>query len=159
MDRFPNGPGYPGFPGRPGVPGGRPGELVRPMFFDHHPPTWEAVLHTILPFVVLLAIVALVVWAVLRITGDRGGFAPRSAGWTGQPAWAAAGGPRGAFDPALEELRLRYARGEVDRDEFVRRSADLGAPPPPPYTTPSQPPVPADEPPPAAPEPPEAPPA
>ena len=30
-------------------------------------------------------------------------------------------------DPALEALRLRYARGEVDRDTFLAMCADLGA--------------------------------
>ena len=29
-------------------------------------------------------------------------------------------------DPALEVLRLRYARGEVDRDTFLAMCADLG---------------------------------
>lgn len=60
-------------------------------------------------FVLLLA--ALAVWAAtaFRVAGR------------GAPALAA--------DPALAELRLRYARGEVARDDFVRVSADLGAPP------------------------------
>ena len=42
------------------------------------------------------------------------------------PAAAAAAGP----DAAVESVRMRYARGEIDRDEFVRVSTDLGAPPP-----------------------------
>src|SRR5689334_11100198 len=29
-------------------------------------------------------------------------------------------------DPALAELRLRYARGEIDRDEYLQRATDLG---------------------------------
>ena len=29
-------------------------------------------------------------------------------------------------DGALEELRLRYARGELDRDDFAQRFRDLG---------------------------------
>lgn len=28
-------------------------------------------------------------------------------------------------DPALAELRLRYARGEVSREEFLQRKVDL----------------------------------
>jgi putative membrane protein len=39
-------------------------------------------------------------------------------------------------DPALAELRLRYARGEVDRDEYLRRAADLGDVPPAPQQPP-----------------------
>ena len=38
----------------------------------------------------------------------------------------AAGGPAG--DP-LGVLRMRYARGELGRDEYLQASADLGAPP------------------------------
>jgi uncharacterized membrane protein len=33
-------------------------------------------------------------------------------------------------DAAVEFVRMRYARGEIDRDEFVRISTDLGAPSP-----------------------------
>jgi uncharacterized membrane protein len=31
------------------------------------------------------------------------------------------------LDGALEEVRLRYARGEIGREEFLQRAADLGA--------------------------------
>lgn len=49
-------------------------------------------------------------------------------------------GRHGAVHPrALEELDLRYARGEIDRTEYLQRRADLlggtpppGGPPPPP---------------------------
>jgi uncharacterized membrane protein len=46
-------------------------------------------------------------------------------------------GPSGkvpATDAAVESVRLRYARGEIGRDEFVRVSSDLGVPPPAPAT-------------------------
>jgi uncharacterized membrane protein len=36
-------------------------------------------------------------------------------------------GGRARGDPALEALRVRYARGEVDRDTFLAMRADLGA--------------------------------
>ena len=43
-------------------------------------------------------------------------------------------GPRGAAPPgddgALSELRLRYARGEVSREEYLQAAADLGSPAP-----------------------------
>jgi putative membrane protein len=47
-------------------------------------------------------------------------------------------------DPAVHELRTRYARGEVDRDEYLRRMSDLGYPipdagSPPPPAVPSPP--------------------
>jgi len=42
------------------------------------------------------------------------------------PSLVAATGPAGSGgDPALAELRLRYARGDVSRDDYLQRSADL----------------------------------
>ncbi|WP_304455073.1 SHOCT domain-containing protein [Nocardiopsis sp. YSL2] len=35
------------------------------------------------------------------------------------------GAPGTDLDAAQEELRLRYARGEVDREEFLQRKIDL----------------------------------
>ena len=61
---------------------------------------------------ILLILGGLVVWSLLR-PGAR--HAPPAAG--GSPP-----------DPALEQARLRYARGEIDRDEFVRIARDLGSP-------------------------------
>jgi uncharacterized membrane protein len=39
---------------------------------------------------------------------------------------------RGGGDEALNEIRLRYARGEMTREEFLRVNKDLGGPEPPP---------------------------
>ena len=62
------------------------------------------------------ALVALAVALALRLV-DR------------LPTGGGSGGPeRPAFDPALNELRMRYARGEVSRDEYLRAASDLGAP-------------------------------
>jgi putative membrane protein len=30
------------------------------------------------------------------------------------------------YDPVFAELRMRYARGEIGRDEYLQRAADLG---------------------------------
>lgn len=66
--------------------------------------------------VLVAAVIALVVWTVVRLTGRQAAHAaPPPQGW-----------PRS--DAAVESLRVRYARGEVGRDDFVRMSADLGAP-------------------------------
>jgi putative membrane protein len=65
----------------------------------------------LVPFLLMLVLIAVAVWAVLRVTG-------RSS--------AAVGGPVARVDPALEEVRVRYARGEINREEFVQRSHDLG---------------------------------
>jgi putative membrane protein len=75
--------------------------------FDHG--GWP--LFGLVPFLLMLVLVAVAVWAVLRVTG-RGS--------------AAVAGPVARVDPALEEVRLRYARGEINREEFVQRSRDLG---------------------------------
>ena len=84
------------------------------VFFDHahdqqgHPVLW------LLLLVLFVALVALAIYTLMRLS--RGGT---------PPAMAVAGP-----DAAVESVRMRYARGEIDRDEFVRVSTDLGAPPP-----------------------------
>jgi uncharacterized membrane protein len=89
--------------------------------FDHGGfPFWE----WLLPLLLIALLVAVAVWAILRLAPARAAAVPP----------APARGP----DPALQELRLRYARGEVSPEDFARISADLGAPvlvaphPPPP---------------------------
>jgi putative membrane protein len=68
------------------------------------------------------ALIGVAVWAVLRFTSHRRAEALAA-------SMSTASGTR--YDGALEAVRLRYARGEIDRDEFVQRSRDLGASPPP----------------------------
>jgi uncharacterized membrane protein len=67
-----------------------------------------------LPFLLLLIVIGVGVWGLIRF-GSR---APASSG-----AAATSAGP---VDRALDEVRLRYARGEIERDEFVARTRDLG---------------------------------
>ena len=115
----------------------------------HH---WFGAGWPILGIAMFLILVGVAVWAVLRIT--RAEARPVLAG--GPPA------PRP--DGALDEVRLRYARGEMTRDEFVQRFADLGGPTPgaptPPATgaaqAPTIAPVSPDDPPPGGAEPPPA---
>ncbi len=57
----------------------------------------------------ILVLVAVVVWFA------RSGDLARWAGQRGAPT----------SDSALETLRHRYARGEIDAEEFERRKADL----------------------------------
>jgi putative membrane protein len=66
-----------------------------------------------LHLLLLLALIGAVVFVVMMLLRMRqpGVIAPPSA-------------PR--VDQALAELRLRYARGEIDRDDYLRRAVDLG---------------------------------
>lgn len=56
---------------------------------------------------IMLAVLLTAVWLIAR---------PRGIGT----------GSRTDRDPALDELRSRYARGEIDHDEFERRKGQLG---------------------------------
>jgi uncharacterized membrane protein len=48
-------------------------------------------------------------------------------------------GSSGSDDEAMETLRVRYARGEITREEFLQVSEDLGGPPLPPPAPPPPP--------------------
>jgi uncharacterized membrane protein len=72
---------------------------------------------TLLPFLFFLILIGVGIWAIVRFTSRV-------------PAPAGPALPTHA-DQALAEVRLRYARGEIDREEFVRRSHDLGGSVPP----------------------------
>jgi uncharacterized membrane protein len=70
-----------------------------------------------------LLVVAALAFLVYRLLSRPGGGA-----WTGNSSMA------------LRELELRYARGEIDREEFLQRRADLmtpGLPPPRPAPAPA----------------------
>ncbi len=73
-------------------------------------------------------LVALAVILALRLAGRSPGGHPSA------PS-------RPAFDPAINEVRMRYARGEVSREEYLRAAGDLGAPVPPPEPPSSPPPA------------------
>ncbi len=74
---------------------------------------------------VLVALAGLVAWLVARAVA-RGrsplGMSPR-------PVAPGA-------DAAMEQLRVRYARGEIGSEEYRARAYDLGYPPPPAPTAP-----------------------
>ncbi len=84
-------------------------------YWDHggmHPLTW------VLLVVLIALLLALLAFVLSRLFPGR--FqAPR------RPAVA---GPLG---DAIGIARLRYAKGELTRDEFIRMNEDLGAPPDP----------------------------
>jgi uncharacterized membrane protein len=92
----------------------------------YHP--WWGVFGGVLLLLMFAVLVGLLIWAVLRLSREGSLRAGGS-----QPAGPV---PTRAPDAALEHARYRYARGEIDRDAFLRISQDLGAPvsamPPPP---------------------------
>ena len=72
--------------------------------------------HEVLPWLFFTIFVVLAALAAIALVRT----------WRVTPHVAAAGPVGPAGDPALAELRLRYARGDVARDEYLRRAADLG---------------------------------
>jgi uncharacterized membrane protein len=113
------GPGY-GSP--PLAPRGWTG--YAPLYAEHHhgghPLAWVL-------FALILVLLLLVI-ANLATTLRRRRRGP----WTSGPApWMRHGAGLAAAGGAPEEvLRLRYARGEITRDEFLQASADLAGPGP-----------------------------
>ncbi len=64
----------------------------------------------------MAGLVAAAVVLVLRATGGPAAPDRRPVG----PA------PAAVTDPAVTELRLRYARGDISREDYLRAAADLG---------------------------------
>jgi len=85
-----------------------------------HPVAW------ILLFLLLAVVVGFVAAYVFRWLARRQGY----------PLTPAAAGPA---QDVLGIVRLRYARGEIDREQFLQTTADLGGAPA------AEPPPPADE--------------
>jgi putative membrane protein len=78
----------------------------------------------IVPLLLFAVLIGVIVWAVIRLTREGGARALAGGG-------AAIGTTPVAARPdgALEELRLRYARGEMTREDYTQRLADLGGGP------------------------------
>jgi uncharacterized membrane protein len=79
--------------------------------FDHTP--WWAPFQTILPLLLLVALVGVVVWLIVRSSRQPVASAPGLASPAPRP------------DAALEHARMRYAQGQIDRDRFLRITQDL----------------------------------
>jgi putative membrane protein len=86
------------------------------MLQNHHHP----LLRVVIAMVVIAALAALVAFLVVRFANRRGRLQPMTAAPAGPPV----------HDAALEQLRLRYARGEVSRTDYLQAVADLGGRPP-----------------------------
>jgi len=92
---------------------------------------WPGIVGDLVPLLFLVALLVFGIWAVRRIS-EQNRMHAAGAG-VGMPA---------VLDGALEELRLRYARGDLDRDEYAQRFRDLGGEGPEP--APPSPPAPPD---------------
>jgi len=88
-----------------------PGDMAD-RFGDHHGGGW--ILITIGVIVVLVAL-GLAIWALVRTYRHHHGTHHH--------------GPVPSNDPAVGELRMRFAKGEIDADEYERRAALLTPPP------------------------------
>jgi uncharacterized membrane protein len=107
------------------------------MRFDHRQPPFQGpggghhhFGHGGHPLAWVIFALLLAVLVVLLVNLARKLLASRGAAVAALPATAAGADP-------LAVLRLRYARGEVSRDEFLPASEDLGAPPGEPEATPA----------------------
>ena len=73
-------------------------------------------------FLFLLVLLVLVVLAVVLIVRTVQSRKPPLA----EPPWRSMQPAAPPVDPVFSELRMRYARGEIGRDEYLQRVADLG---------------------------------
>ena len=83
------------------------------MAQHHHP-----LLRIVIALVVIAAIAALIAFVVVRLTNRRQPVVPMTAPPAGH-----------GHDAAIDQLRLRYARGEVSRTDYLQAIADLGGRP------------------------------
>ena len=90
---------------------------------------WGGPFHVIVMLLLLALLIAGAVWLVRHFS--HGGFAPAAAGPAMIPSASL------APDPAVAALRMRYAKGEVSREEFQHALEDLGGVAGPPPPTPS----------------------
>ena len=105
---YPNGPQGPGGPVQPDM-----------SQFVHHDVWWSGPAH-LLPFLLFAILVGVIVWGVLRLSAQR----TSALAGVGAPV-----GPPPALPPrdhAQEELRVRYARGDIERTDYLQRATDLG---------------------------------
>ena len=75
--------------------------------------------HALFGIALLVVVILLAVWLVYSIRR------------TATPQSHAAAFPGARPDAALEEARVRYARGEITREQYIEIASDLGGPVPP----------------------------
>jgi uncharacterized membrane protein len=89
--------------------------------------------HPVVGIIALVLIAALVVLGIIALVRWRrhphGGLAPSPVGMP--PRMPAGSPPWTGDDSAINELRIRYARGDISSEEYWQRSSVLGYPPSP----------------------------
>jgi putative membrane protein len=116
-------------PNAPFLPGQGPQGMPGWGSNIHQDAWWQSGLH-LLPLILFAIFIGVLVWGVLRLSSTGALAAAREATSAGDPPSRPP-----LRDHALEELRVRYARGELDRTDFLERSADLGGGQPTPDAT------------------------
>ena len=86
------------------------GQIVAARMAGHHRP-----FAVLLVMLVVAALIGVAVYVAVRLASRR----PGVAGMSGTHP-----------DAALEQARMRYARGELTRDDYTRVVSDLGGQPP-----------------------------
>jgi hypothetical protein len=89
---------------------------------------WTGPAHFLVALAFVLLLVVAVVWLVRRVAPAAVApavTAPATAAAAAPPAVPPAPAAAPTDDPAVAALRLRYARGEVGREEFQLTLADL----------------------------------
>jgi hypothetical protein len=91
--------------------------------FPHREPQLHAdwwSIERLVPILLIIVLIGVVVWAVLRLTRQ-----PVVVPAAGVGAGSGGSSPAPIADPAVEQVRQRYARGELDRDTFLQIVGDL----------------------------------
>jgi uncharacterized membrane protein len=99
---------------------------------DHHNGwEWFAHLFGVLVFVALAALIIMLLWRWLGTTSFGQPAAAPATLVTTSPSTPSTP----PDDPAISQLRMRYAQGEISRDDYVRIASDLGVVVPSPPST------------------------
>lgn len=100
-------------------------------FFPRRFPAREvwglSVLHAVLMIAFLAVLVLLAIWLIanIRRAHPESRMLPPASPMPPAPPM-----PQALQDPAVREARMRYARGEISSEEFLKITTDLGGAPP-----------------------------
>ena len=82
-----------------------------------HDSWWDGPLHAVVLLLLLALLVGAIVWLVRRLSP--------AVAQAASPAVAGASTAALAADPAVSTLRMRYAKGEISRDDYRAAYEDL----------------------------------